>query len=338
MYRGEYAQLVSDMHASFCSPLISSRQRYHREMADPFALPGKITERKVVNPEDLSSDDDDDDADVWLSKGDEKKKALQERERRKNLAMQHEGTKPSDTGHEDEVEVIEKPSSSSAGGGTSLDWARSSPKRAKRSGCDGTDLSAEYNAELEAERKRVAQQAQEMQARRKAFAALDDDEDVETSGPSDQRSTARRSHGSARGDGGTQAGDRRRAMSVPVRRIWVKLVCDGQQPIPVGCVADQPVGSGELAKRAALSIGAAASSRVVLRKCEGGPDDGEQLEPGEALDMSRTPEELGLVAQQLIWFEEKPEVLMTLRLQRSGGSRVEMRVAPTEPLDGLLRR
>ena len=57
--------------------------------------------------------------------------------------------------------------------------------------------------------------------------------------------------------------------------------------------------------------------------------------------MNRTPEELGLVAHQQIWVEEAAEVLMTLKLHRSGSrdeDKVEMRVAPTASLNGLLQR
>jgi len=278
-----------------------------------------IKKREIVRVEDISSDDDEG-TNAWLKSGQAKKDALREKERIKNLRQQKEGTKPSDEG------AGQNPSAASSS--TTVD---PSPKRSRRgqpSTCsaavdvDDDEEVDPADADLLAESaalERKARQARERQQHASKAFDLDDDDGDEDSPPQSRRKRVR--------GGGASASSVSGAAKPGMRRIWLKVLCDDNEET-VGCVATAPLASGELVSRVAKIL-CIDSSRVVLRR-EG---DG-----AEALDLSRTPLELGLAeGSKRLVADEMVETKLSLKLHRAGES-ATMEIAPTATFASLVER
>jgi hypothetical protein len=315
---------------------------------DPFALPGVIKERKEVTIDEMSSDDDDDD-DTCLLSGQAKKEALREKERRKNLRTQTEGTKPSDA-HEtnDDVTEVAPPGSGIAGkrarSGSSGNGECGS---ARRRGGGGAGPSSEtYDDEpspaLDArDRQLLAEdaairerQASQLRKFKHAFELDDDDDEPAPSRTGQSGRQAARTKSGERGLGSTVGG--------LGSTMWLTVHTYGLSKT-MQCQKGSSLKSSDFLKRVADALSLDAERTQLRRAVRGDPTEEDLYQPGEALDSTRTPIELGLVPLKAgdpprhVWAEEAAEEVLRICIRRNGQS-THMSMAPTATFESLLSR
>jgi hypothetical protein len=289
--------------------------------ADPFALPGMIMKRSVVNVDDVSSDEDYGTS-AWIKSGQAKKEALREKERIKNLRQQSEGSKPSDgkQASDDDVEIIDMPSAGGHGRGGASSSGRASKRACLDAGASepgSTSKEAEVLEEAQRE-KRAKQRAEKEKKRAKLFG---DDDDDEAPGRGQRASVS------------SSSGLGRAAAAPLTKKLWLQVLCEGSDKALVSCVSDVPLRTGllpQVAKRVAID-----EARLVLRKVLGDEDN---PMPGGVIDLSRTPQDLWNGEERpLVWAEEQEIKLLTLNLARGGSlPDVKMRVEPNAKFASLL--
>lgn len=267
-------------------------------------LPGVIKTRQVV--EDLSDDEEDFGTFAFLKSGKDKKVALQEMERRK-----HEKVQQANVGAAEEAAAAsaaaaaQKPSPSPRAGSKR-------PRRGAAKGKQPEPEDLEEPVELdEADRALVQRHAEQNERMRQAqdrLRGLDDDDDDDD--VIDVEASSRAGPSS----------------SFQQKNIWLLVAAEpGSKEVPMRVEADQPL--------SAKLVGQVAAKRGCL------PERLMLLVDGRQLDVSRTPQQLGLAERQSVQVEEaEPPKGITLKLVQSGKAEpLKLTHPPDGTFDELLR-